>query len=128
MIRYNILFIVTLAIPTYSFIPLLMKYGSYPNRVGLLSSNNQDIFDSEEAAAFDAHDAPDAGFEAAAMERSVMMADQIIKQRHTKGKIKEVQKFETELKIPMEDVVSIQSASHAEYGPSVISFCTFCKG
>lgn len=42
------------------------------------SSSHQDLFDSEEAAAFDAHDLSDPGMEAAAMERSAMLADKMV--------------------------------------------------
>ena len=38
------------------------------------------LLDAEEAAAFDAHDLSDAGMEAAAMERAVMMAEEMKKQ------------------------------------------------
>ena len=39
---------------------------------------NDELLDSEEAAAWDAHDASDAGVEAAAEERAVMLANEII--------------------------------------------------
>lgn len=42
---------------------------------------HQDIYEAEESAAFDAHDVSDAGMEAAAMERAVMMAADIMKKK-----------------------------------------------
>jgi hypothetical protein len=45
-------------------------------RIGVFS--DQDVFDAEEAAAFDAHDISDPGMEAAVMERAVMVSVLII--------------------------------------------------
>jgi hypothetical protein len=45
---------------------------------GFQEETNNDLLDSEIAAAFDAHDCPDAGMEAAAQERAVMLAHEII--------------------------------------------------
>lgn len=42
---------------------------------------HQDLYDAEESAAFDAHDVSDAGMEAAAMERAVMLAADIMKKK-----------------------------------------------
>jgi hypothetical protein len=42
------------------------------------------LLDAEDAAAFDAHDLSDPGMEAAAMERAVMMAEEMKKNRNTK--------------------------------------------
>jgi hypothetical protein len=45
---------------------------------------HQEVYEAEEAAAFDAHDVSDAGMEAAAMERAVMMAaDMMKKKKHS---------------------------------------------
>jgi hypothetical protein len=43
--------------------------------------DDDDIFDAEEAAAYDAHDISDAGIESAAMERAVMMAYRMMANR-----------------------------------------------
>jgi hypothetical protein len=45
----------------------------------------EELLDSEDAAAWDAHDAPDAGMEAAAEERAVMLAAELVhKMKHKK--------------------------------------------
>jgi len=44
------------------------------------------LFDAEEAAAVDAHDVSDAGIEGAAMERSVIVADELIRELQSKRK------------------------------------------
>ena len=63
-----------------SFAPHVVTVNS---RTTMRSHSHQEIFDSEEEAAVDAHDLPDAGFEAAAMERAVMMAeDMLANQKH----------------------------------------------
>jgi hypothetical protein len=43
--------------------------------------DSDSLLEAEEAAAFDAHDLSDAGMEAAAMERAVMMADEMKKKQ-----------------------------------------------
>jgi len=50
----------------------------------LAVSSHQEVFDAEEAAAFDAHDVSDAGIEAAMMEAAVMTADEIFRSHHYK--------------------------------------------
>ena len=43
------------------------------------TNDSDDLFEAEEAAAFDAHDLSDAGLEAAAMERAVILAEDMKK-------------------------------------------------
>eukprot|EP00557_Chaetoceros_sp_GSL56_P003709 CAMPEP_0176493872 /NCGR_PEP_ID=MMETSP0200_2-20121128/9777_1 /TAXON_ID=947934 /ORGANISM="Chaetoceros sp., Strain GSL56" /LENGTH=353 /DNA_ID=CAMNT_0017891557 /DNA_START=1209 /DNA_END=2267 /DNA_ORIENTATION=+ len=56
--------------------------------ISLIQSSHQDLYDSEEEAAFDAHDLSDAGMEAAAMERAVMMANNLKLPKKTETKTK----------------------------------------
>ncbi|KAL7463210.1 hypothetical protein ACHAXS_003583 [Conticribra weissflogii] len=56
---------------------------------------DNDLYDAEDAAAFDAHDLSDAGMEAAAMERAVMMAEEFKKQPKP---VKETPKIEEQAK------------------------------
>ena len=44
----------------------------------------EELLESEEAAAWDAHDAPDAGMEAAAEERAVMLAAELMEKMKQK--------------------------------------------
>ena len=101
-----LLVLAALIYPSSSFSPLLMKIGLASN---ILNSPNsdQDMYDAEEFAAYDAHDAPDAGLEAAAMERAVMMAEEMRKTHHIKGKICMVPTGETKLQSTKETFVSI---------------------
>ena len=49
-----------------------------------MSTDDESLFDAEEAAAIDAHDVNDSGLEAAAMERAVMMAEEFKEQQMKK--------------------------------------------
>lgn len=71
------LFVLTVS-PVYSFAPHLTL-----RKPSLLLSSHQEIFDAEEAAAFDAHDLGDPAMEAAAMERAVMMANSMVRKKRT---------------------------------------------
>ena len=46
-----------------------------------LRQSEEDLFEAEEAAAFDAHDLSDSGVEAAVMERAVMMAYDMMRKK-----------------------------------------------
>jgi len=60
------------------------------HNVAEIHQETQDeVHDSEEAAAWDAHDAPDAGMEAAAEERAVMLAAELVKDMIAKRKAKQ---------------------------------------
>jgi hypothetical protein len=94
-----------------------MKIGSHSNRFGIVwkmvDSDNQEIYEAAELAAYDAHDAPDAGVEAAAMERAVMMADEMKKSHRIKGKTSAKSKELTGSLNPKTKFVSV------EYGLSI---------
>lgn len=49
-----------------------------------MSTDDESLFEAEEAAAIDAHDVNDSGLEAAAMERAVMMAEEFKEQQMKK--------------------------------------------
>jgi len=49
-----------------------------------LTAEEEELLEAEDAAALDAHDVSDAGFEAAAMERAVMMAEEFKEKAHAK--------------------------------------------
>ncbi|KAL7504698.1 hypothetical protein ACHAXN_002284 [Cyclotella atomus] len=90
----SILIITCLAIgiatrPASSFTYIISPHGfvrtkiqHYPRSMFVISSlasggkDDESILEAEDAAAFDAHDLSDAGMEAAAMERAVMMAEE----------------------------------------------------
>ena len=53
-------------------------------REGIMSKDDESLFEAEEAAAIDAHDVNDSGLEAAAMERAVMLAEEFKEQQMKK--------------------------------------------
>lgn len=61
-----------------------------------LRQSEEDLFEAEEAAAFDAHDISDSGVEAAVMERAVMMAYDMMrkKKRELKEKVEDARAAE----------------------------------
>lgn len=77
-----ILPLICLVTVTQGFAPLLHSRTKIQlaNNKKSSGSSHQDLFDSEEAAAVDAHDISDPGMEAAAMERSAMLAEKMIKE------------------------------------------------
>lgn len=56
------------------------QHSALTSNTGGGENDDNDFYDAEDAAAFDAHDLSDAGMEAAAMERAVMMAEEFKKQ------------------------------------------------
>mmetsp|Transcript_24628 Transcript_24628/g.51116 ORF Transcript_24628/g.51116 Transcript_24628/m.51116 type:complete len:241 (+) Transcript_24628:75-797(+) len=56
------------------------RHAALTSNTGGGENDDNDFYDAEDAAAFDAHDLSDAGMEAAAMERAVMMAEEFKKQ------------------------------------------------
>lgn len=90
-----------------SFAPHVVLMNS---RSAMRSHSHQEIFDSEEEAAVDAHDLSDAGFEAAAMERAVMMAeDMLANQKHNLHAEQRSEQVE-----PTHFVGEIESFTHQE--------------
>ncbi len=113
MLKSLNLLIVAIILPySRSFTPLLIKIGSQSlRRDGAVTStmahsDEQEIYEAEELAAYDAHDAPDAGLEAAAMERAVMLADEMKKSHVFKGKSSTKAKVVTNSLHPTSNVVS----------------------
>ncbi len=68
---------------SHGFKDTVLTSASYRNtaRTILLRMSDEDIFDAEETAVFDAHDVSDPGVEAAVMERAVMMAYDMMKKK-----------------------------------------------
>ncbi len=62
------------AIVTNAAYAFTTGYHKYPTILRRLMQSEDDLFEAEEAAAFDATDIDDSGVEAAVMERAVMMA------------------------------------------------------
>lgn len=85
-IPFNIVTILTLLVTfvtlSKSFAPSNFREVTLVTRLhgGMHHYSDDEIYDSEEAAANDAHDVSDPGMEAAAMERAVMMAHEMLEQ------------------------------------------------
>lgn len=97
-----------------SFTPLRMKIRAhYCSSIGtewkMAHSDDQEIYEAEELAAYDAHDAPDSGFEAAAMERAVMLADEMKKNHLLKVKSSTNSHVTTNSLHPISKVVSAKA-------------------
>lgn len=62
--------------------------GSSTYQLNLQSDDDEEIYEAEEAAAYDAIHVPDSGMEAAVMERAVMMAYDMMKKKKQEFKQK----------------------------------------
>ena len=83
--------------------------------------SEEDIFEAEEAAAFDAHDISDSGVEAAVMERAVMMAYDMMKKKKLEFKEKVEDARAAEQQYVMMEVATRDLVK--QYNEDV-SFCT----
>jgi len=95
----NIRALVTIFMVVWSgaspFCPSLTN-DSHLRSLARTSPSDGDLFDAQEAAAFDAHDISDAGVESAAMERAVIMAYEMMakKKKELKTKLEDVKTAE----------------------------------
>jgi hypothetical protein len=102
------------------------------DKVSSNAAGDDSLFDSEEAAAIDAHDLNDPGLEAAAMERAVMLAEEYREQQIEKKKKKRTERIrsiEEHYKQINKDIEAIErlikeadDADHASVRRSVLAY------
>ena len=99
-----------------------------------MSTDDESLFEAEEAAAIDAHDVNDSGLEAAAMERAVMMAEEFKEQQMMKGKnrsdrLKAIEEHYIRVKRDIEAIQRLikeaDDADHASVRRTVLVSCAF---
>ena len=100
-----------------------------------MSTDDESLFEAEEAAAIDAHDVNDSGLEAAAMERAVMMAEEFKEQQMKKkeknraDRLKAIEEHYIRVKRDIEAIQRLikeaDDADHASVRRTVLVSCAF---
>ncbi len=86
MIALKTFTLVSITTAAFSFTTHFMPRKS--SSLSRIKQTDEDLFEAEEAAAFDAHDISDSGVEAAVMERAVMIAYDMMRKKKTELKEK----------------------------------------
>ena len=108
----TIVLLFSIAVETEAFAPHTIRWRQAAAMMTLHSQkDDDDLRQAEDDAAFDAHDCPDAGMEAAAEERAVMMAESMhLKPKH---EIHAEKTFATDESVPAPHI-SMDKVSNAE--------------